>query len=223
MHWIMKTSSVTAINEIEAAVSPAVSFHFNGKEIFFIARTLSSLEIQSCGNFSLVNLDSDTPKDSKEDPIVAMAKFAEIQHKVLKLAMISPTYEEVEQVLFKHAGVDDFPKRMEEIKTQFVFEKDSKKKMAMEKEFAILEMRSKFIFPQDFLIEMFEFATEQKKSDVRKLVSEDILLEASILAEKGRCRVSDILCADGYFSEFNKLDIDKRGAVVLYNHRKKGK
>jgi len=205
---------------MEAAVTPAVSVLFNKKEVIIIAKTLSSLELQSCGDFSLINLDTDVLSKSDDDPIVSMAKFAEIQHKALKLSMINPTYDEVEEMLMKNAGVKDFNKRMDLLKGEFVIEKDEKKKKIMEKEYAILELRYKFFFPSDFLIDMFRFATQQAYSDIKLLTSEEILLNAAIMAED-KCLISDILCEDGYFTPFNKFDIEKRGKILLMESRKK--
>lgn len=219
----MQIFKVDTLDIMEAAVNPAVFVTFNGKEIPIIARTLSNIEIQSCGEFSLINLNSDKGKQGEnKDPFVIMAEYAEIQHNVLKLAMVNPTYEQVEEMLLKSAGVEGFHQRMEEVKAKFIFEKNPQAKEIMEKEYAMLEMRSKFFFPADFLIEMFEFATEQDKSDIKKLVSEEILLNAAILAEN-KCLTSDILCKDGYFSEFNRFDINKRAAIILHEHRNKEK
>ena len=205
---------------MEAAVYPAVSVLFNGKEIIVMAKTLSSLELQSCGDFSLINLDTDVAKNDNSDPLINIARFAEIQHKVLKLSMINPTYNEVEEMLLKHAGVVGFHERMEILKSEFVTEKDEKLKKVMEKEYAELELRSKFFFPNDFLIDIFNFATQKDKSDLKLLVSEEILLNAAIMAED-KCLISDILCEDGYFTAFNKWDIEKRGKILLMESRKK--
>jgi hypothetical protein len=213
----METSS---IDMMEAAVNPAVFVRFSGKEIPVILKTLSSVEIQSCGDFSLINLSSDKKIKSKEDPLLQIARFAEIQHNVLKLAMINPTYEEVESLLLRKANVNGLNERMRSIVERFALLKNDEEKKKLEKEYALLEMRCKFIFPEDFLIDVFEFATEQDKSDIKKIVSENILLEAAIMCEN-KCLVSDLLCKDGYFSEFNKFDINKRAAIILHEHREK--
>ena len=209
---------ISNLDKMEAAVYPAVSVKFNKKEIIIIAKTLSSLELQSCGDFSLINLNTDIPSD--DNSITNIARFAEIQHKVLKLSMANPTYDEVEEMLLKHAGVEGFHERMDMLKSEFVAEKDSKLKAEMEKEYAELELRSKFFFPNDFLIDMFGFATQKDKSDIKLLVSEEILLNAAIIAE-GKCLTSDILCEDGYFSSFNKFDINKRAKIILMESRNK--
>lgn len=205
---------------MEAAVNPAISVLFNKKEVIIIAKPLSSLELQSCGDFSLINLNTDVVNKNSNDPLVNIASYAEIQHKVLKISMISPTYEEVEEMLLKHAGVEGFRERMDILKSEFVTEKDEKIKKVMEQEYAMLEMRSKFFFPQDFLIDMFIYATQQEESDLKLLVSEEILLTAAIMAEN-KCLISDILCKDGYFTEFNKFDIEKRGKILLLESRNK--
>lgn len=216
---------ISNLDKMEAAVYPAVSLKFNGKEVIQIAKRLSSLEIQSCGDFSLINLDSDKHKGSTEDPVVQMAKYAELQHKVLKMSMINPTYDEVEEMLLKHANVEDLKERMQRSKEQYIFNKDLsiEDKKILEREYAILEMRVKFIFPSDFLIDMFTFATSQDISDIKLLVSEEILYNAAILAKKGNCRPSDILCEDGNYTAFNKHDIDMRAEIIFYERTKKKK
>lgn len=212
--------SISSLDKMEAAVTPAISVLFNGKEVIQIAKTLTSLEIQECGDFSLINLKGQSIGEDNDDSFVKMSKFAEIQHNVLKASMVSPTYEEVESMLLKYAGVDNFKERMRELVEKFNLIDDSKLRAEMELEYAKLELRSKFFFPQDFLIDMFTFATQQDVSDIKKLVSEEILLNAAIIAE-GKCLISDILCKDGYFTEFNKMDIEKRGKILLLESRNK--
>ena len=212
---------VSTIDIMEAAVHPAVSVKFNGKDIIQIAKRLSKVEIDSCGEFSLINLNTSYSGREKDHNLIEIAKYAELQHKILKLCMINPTYEEVENRLLDMAEVKDLKKRMRKMVDDFHFIKDSKEKAQLEKEFAILEFRAKFFMPQDFLIEMFTFATSQDVSDIKLIVSEEILYDAAVLAKKGHCRVSDVLCEDGIFTTHNKADVDMRGEIIYQERTRK--
>ena len=68
---------------------------------------------------------------------------------------------------------------------------------------------------------MFTFATEQDISDIKKITSKEILLNAAVMAEKGKCLPSDILCQDGVWSAFNKEDVNKRAMMILHDARNK--
>lgn len=220
----MTTKTYSTLDRMEAVTYPAVIMRFNGAELPFICRPLSIVEIKSCGQFSLINLDSSNFEDGQKSGITQMAEYAELQHNVLKIAMISPTYEEVENMMLKYSDVEDLKEKMEDFKIKFIMDKTltSKDKEDLEKQYAMLEMRVKYFFPSDFLIDMFTFATEQDVTDIKKITSREILLDAAILAENN-CRPSDILCADGVFSPFNREDIDKRAKIILYEERKKKK
>lgn len=216
---------VSVLDKMEAAVHPAVSTKFNGKEIIVIAKRLSKVELDSCGNFSLINLNIDKVKSKKKDNdiLVEMSKYAEIQHKVLSLSLISPTYKEIEDRLLKVAGVEDLKERMKELVEKFNFIKDEKLKKEMEHEYAVLEFRTKFFMPEDFLIDMFKFATSQDISHITRITTEEILFDAAVLAKRGKCRPSDILCEDGVFTPHNKADIDLRAAVIFEERKSKQK
>ena len=136
--------------------------------------------------------------------------------------MISPTYEEVENMLLKHSNIEGLHEKMEEIKMSFILDKTltSSERQELERQYAMLEMRVRYIFPSDFLIDMFTFATQQNVTDIKKITSREILLEAAVLAENN-CRPSDILCSDGKFSPFNKKDVDKRAKIILQEERTK--
>lgn len=206
---------------MKAAAHPAVSVNFHGKEVMVIAKRLSKVELDSCGEFSLINLNTDNTTMVKDQNLVEMAKFAELQHNVLKLSLVNPTYQQIEDRLVDQAGVKNLKSRMRDMVEKFNLIEDPKIKKQMESEYAILEFRVKFFLPQDFLIDMFTFATSQDISDIKLITSEEILHNAAIMAKKGNCRVSDILCEDGVFTPHNKSDIDMRAEIILFERSKK--
>jgi hypothetical protein len=212
---------ITPLQRIESAVHEAVSVHCNKKEVIIIAKRLSKIELDSCGDFSLINLDVDKHKVVPGDKLIQASRYAELQHKVLQMSMISPTYEEVENVLLKQAGVEGLRDRMKDLVSKFNFIEDPEERSLMEKEYAMLEFRTKFFFPSDFLIDVFTFATCQDISDIKLIVTEEILFNAAVLAKKGNCRISDILCEDGTWFPHNKSDIDIRGEIVHQERTKK--
>ncbi len=216
---------VKFLDLMEAAVYPAVSVNFNGKEIIVIAKRLSFMEIKNAGEFSLLDLKENII--GANPSIIEIAEYVELQHEVLKKCMINPTYEQAESLLNRNADVEPLRARLEDMDLKFHLmskqEQNSKEGKKFEEEYAILEMRVNFIFPQDFLVDMFLFATSQDISDIKLIQSEEILYNAALLAEKGNCRASDILCSDGDFTEFNKYDIDMRAAVIKMDREREAR
>ncbi len=206
------------LTQMECATAPAVAVRFSGKEITPILKKLSYAEIRSCGDFSLISLESDK-KGSKKQTLESMSDYAELQHSILKLAMVSPTYKDVEEMLLNMAGVpEDLPERMRQYKLSFIEESDPAKKKKMSEEYAILEMRYKLMFPPDFCEDVFNYAVG--RGEAMDLLTEEMLYEAALIAgDKGR--PSDIICADGEWFPHNKADIDKRAKIILNERRKK--
>lgn len=210
--------NLTTLDKIEAGSYPALLVPFHDTNIFVIVRELNATQIKACGNFSLIETMQDRLiGDDKKTSFQEMSEYAELQHNIVKKSLVNPTYDQIMERLEKFIDIESIKDRMQKIQEMFFVMEDVKKKRELEEEFAILELHSKFILPHNFTAAIFSYAVGVDKSDI-KLVTEDMLYNAAILAINGNDNPSDHIL--GNFSDFNKNDIDNR-AWIIYAERKK--
>lgn len=210
--------SLTTLDQIEAGAHPAVCAPFYGKSVIIIARRLTAAQIRSCGEFSLIETVQDLINKKvikNKTNFTQMNEYAELQHNIIKLSMVNPTYDEILGVITK--GIDPIEDQLKNIRGQLWAATDGEEKQKLAEEFNMLELQAKYILPADFIGFMFSYAVGVDQSDI-ELVTEDMLYEAAIMALNGHDNPSDHL--SGNFSDFNKEDINKR-AWILYHQRKK--
>lgn len=206
--------------EIESAIFPMVVIPFNGEHIPFIIKELNDVEVRSCGNFSLIE-DFSNRADSLNPTVTEMVEYSEIQHKICKISMISPSYDDVMSLYDKTETIKSAKEKLKEIEIELIkleLEGKSKKYIELRSQHASCLILANLILPNDFTAFVTSYALELGKSDIKK-VSYDILLEAAILAENGHDSPHNHL--SGKFSDFNKKDIDNRAWHILYKEREK--
>jgi hypothetical protein len=215
------STTYSAVDKIEAAEYPLLLAPFHGVQVWVKAKKLNYQQIQNCGDISLIETMGDKIKAKnlkRRDLII----YAETQHKIVKESLASPTYDEI----MEHLGKD---KRSEEKKAELVALKDKLKGMhpgpqraALEEEIDCMRVWVDLILPEDFIGFIVSFALSVNESAIKE-ISEKMLLDAAILADKFGKLPSDIVCRDAFFTPFNKLDIDKRAMLILYEWKEKNK
>jgi hypothetical protein len=203
-----KAKKETTIDNAECAL---ISVDWKGTPVLVKVRELSDLQIQAIGNFSLINLDTDNSAPSKDWR--AIVNTLEIQHNIIKAALVSPTYTQI----FQLAQAGDFAKEANE---RFIdIQKDLNKlergpeRSDLEQKAASLRVLFDLVLPNDFTASITEYILGSKRTEIG-LVTKDILLNAAILQKKSGGRPSDY--CHGLLSDFNKRDIDTR-AYMIYS------
>lgn len=203
------------IEAIENAEYELIAVKWKGTPVFVRVRNLSDLQIQAIGNISCIKTgDYPISNDWR-----AIANFADMQHLIVKSALVSPTYDEC----FAIIGKPDFAKEAEtafnEIQKDLLIMPKGPEKKQLETRCAALRMLFDFILPNDFTAQITEYVLGTKRTDI-KLVTEEILFNCAVNQKRSGGRPSDY--CTGNLSEFNKRDIDE-SAYRIYQQRVKEK
>ena len=211
----MKKNATTQILEAECTL---ISVHWKGTPVFVKVRELSDLQIQAIGNFSLIGSEVASPANDWR----AVTNSLELQHNVVKAALITPTYAEI----FKIAGISDFSKEAEkrfaEINKDLISMARGPERSATEQRLASIRLLFDLVLPNDFTAEIAAYVLGTERTDI-KLITKEILLNCAVLQKRSGGRPSDY--CDGKLSAFNKRDIDTQAYLeydaLVENERKK--
>jgi len=222
----LKTPS--AIERIGVFSTDVILAPFNGGLVEITCKQLSYAEIRSCGEFSLIETFKDKMLKEMEEKDITFEKiseYSEFQYKVLKLALINPTYDEIIETVLKTRRINkkDIDEQFDELEEKLNFLElkngNTKEIRALKNDMARNKLLYEFILPHDFVSFVFSFALKIEETDIKK-VSDDMLYESALLALKGHDNPSDHLV--GTFSDFNQADIDKRAWLELYDRQNAG-
>lgn len=196
------------IIEAEAKLITAL---WKGTECMVKVRELSDVQIHAIGNLSLIQLDKmNVAADDRR-----WAEFSAMHHKIVKAALVSPTYDEIFGMIGKSDLARDAEAVFIDINKELRTMKEGPEKKLMEQRAASLKSLFDLLMPDDFLITVAYYALGKNRSEIDN-VTEEILWECALLQSKMGGRISDY--CRGMFTDFNKRDIDNAGLYV-YNKR----
>lgn len=202
-------------------MKPITMIPFNGVYVPVMIRELNQVQIESCGEFSLIETVNDlvSKKMSKPNPAKMLA-YSKLQYEILKKALVSPSYDQIMEMnefdeLRKHAEEE-----IENLKALIFDLKESPKKRRFKNDLDVMIMNTRFYLPGDFVAFVVSRALSVDKSDI-KLISEDMLYNAAVKAKLGGDNPANHL--DGNFTPFNKDDINSRGWAIYYQRQKNDK
>lgn len=218
----LQRSKPEAIKEIEYAQLPVLFAPFYGTPVPVIIRKLTKIQIKSCGEISLIETLAD--KIQKERDIKKLReaiKYAEMMHKLVEVALVSPTYEQIKNVVGDKLNNQEIKNKLIELQKQsIVLKPTSAERIEIETEIQRLKIWIDLILPEDFLDYAVAYAIGINDTDIKK-VNEKILLDAAIMGKRHHRPPHEYVCGDGgIFSDFNKDDIDARADYELYKFEK---
>jgi len=212
----IQSETVTS-EQLEALQYPVVMVPFNGNMVPVKLRELSSIQIQACGNFSLIETFNDkvlgkSKKLSQKDII----EFSEIHHKIAQEALVKPTYDEIMKIYENDEKIKQARESIKEIKEKLHILPRGPARSELEEELTSYEIWTNMILPNDFLAFIVSYSLGVDKSDIKK-ITEDILLDAAILAERGKDNPADHV--KGRFTDYMLDDINKRAWTILAEYK----
>ena len=192
---------------------------FCGVMIPIRLRELTQAQIMSCGEFSLISTFEDKIRAgvSNFTPREIIA-YSERHYNILRESLISPTFDELIAACSKDFKTEEYKKQLAELEEKLGCLESGKERDSMIDEIHRLEVWCNFILPDDFVAYVVGYALGVSKSDIKK-VTQKMLIDAAILAEKGHDNPCDHI--SGNFSDFNKDDINRRAWYYLAMERKK--
>ncbi len=190
------------------ASNPLLMLPFNGTLLPFRVKKLTSNQILSLGNVSLIETFQDKLVKGKAPTALEMNEYAHRQHELVKLAMMAPSYDEVIAEVVPGFDWKALEKELADIKKRFKDMKDGKEKKELQDRYNLAEMRYKFVLPADFIGAVLDFSLDISASGIRN-VTADILLHAATLATRGHDNPSDHIDTS-LMTAFHKQDFDNR-------------
>lgn len=201
--------------------APLLAIPFNGALMPFRIRKLRSDQILTLGNMSLIETFHDKMARKKKPTILEMNEYVERQHKICKLAMVQPTYDEVVAEIAPGFDFAALEVELREIKTSFDKMDDGPEKKAIQDKYNIMELQYKFLLPGDFMGSVLDFCLGITESNL-KLVTSEVLLQAAILATRGHDNPSDHI-DKSLLKPHHILDFDNRAWLEFDREQEKNK
>ncbi len=197
---------------IKANTEFPIVLPWNGKEATFIIRMLNSTQIKSCGEFStIVNLEY-----SDELTFDEIFEVKQMQERLARLTLVSPTYDEIIGVLYDSTLIESIKEKLKLAKEEIQVVESVEHRDLLVKELEAYELYLGFLLPDDFMAALTATVLQRDNSDIRK-VTRDMLLEAAILAERGKDNPADHIQGD--FTDFHREDINKYAWNILEEYR----
>jgi len=192
---------------------------WNGVPIPVTIVMLSSVALQSCGDFTTVYTENPNAEKpiSKVPDIEAMLKIKNIHENILRLCLVRPTFKEFHDELLGKDFVSQRQSELAEIRKLIDELDDGDKRQQYIEQADRLEIMLSFLLPEDFMTFVVEYIMQRDKSDIDKL-THDMLLRAGFLGEKYNKRPSDYL--EGAFTEKQRIDIDVAALNYVADYRK---
>ena len=111
-----------------------------------IMRTLA------CGNFSLIEtLEDKIWRNINKCKIKDIVSYAERNHNIVRAALISPTYDQIFELIGQDPKVDEAKKLLIELKKQIGKTKSGPQRSALEEEIDTMRIWCNFLLPNDFM------------------------------------------------------------------------
>jgi len=180
----------TEERRLSDACYPLVATMFHGVPLVVKIRELTGAQLYGIGNFSMVETFQDKIRRKQKPTIEEMNAYAERLHKIVKMALVSPTYDKLMEIAGVHIDDKEIDARLEAIKEKFRQLPEGKEKTKLKKEYETLELACKFILPGDFLGPIVEYLTGATRTDIKR-VTEDMLYQWAILASRGHDNPAD--------------------------------
>jgi hypothetical protein len=202
---------------IDIEMNPLVMAPWNGNPVPVKLRRLNYTQIRSCGDFSLIETVSDVINKKKKPSESQILSYMELQHEIVKMSLMAPTYDEIMKLSEYDPLRVEAEKELDSIEQDIESLPPGPKKSKLEKDLLISKIELKSFLPSDFVGHIMNFALKIDDSDI-KLITEDMLYNAAVLAKNGSGNPSDHL--PGNFTDFNKVDINNRAWVIFHNRSK---
>jgi len=213
-YWKRKEAS--PLETIMNADRQLLAAPWKGSPCMVMARELSDIEISALGNFSLIETDeykwsqAQTKRKWSE-----VREYCEMNVKICKAALVSPTYDEIFEAVGKTAFNTKVEERIKHIGKMLDDMPDGPARQELEEIRDSLVVAWEIILPQDFMTTVACYALKIAKTDIKK-VTEEMLYTAAVLASRGHKAPHEYI--HGVFSNFNIEDIDLR-AWNIYDER----
>jgi hypothetical protein len=195
---------------------------FNGGIVPVICRHLQGSEIQACGEFSLIETTADVAARSRKLSVAEMLDYVKAQDAIVRKALVAPTYEELMAINRVSPVVENAEKEIPKIEEIISGLPDGPKRAMLEDSLMTLKLQKYSLLPGDFTAWIVSFALRIDESGIKE-VSEDMLYQAALLAERGHDNPADHIGGvwDNFeCAKFYRDDINVRAWCIMHERRR---
>lgn len=221
----MKRKPITQTEEerLYDAAYPIIMAPWHGMMTPIRVRKLTAVQALSCGDFGMIELFEDKIRANGTPTMEEMAAYADRHDKLCRLSMVKPTYDEAMKIAGSHVDTRDIDAQLAAIQELFdkldaMPQRDMGQIRKLKEQYAAIELQSKFLLPADFSATIVNYTLGIAESDI-KLINEDILYNAAVLAMRGHDNPSDHI--SGKFTPLMYRELNNRAWIVLDERSKK--
>jgi len=215
---VKDTKDNTAIDEIrdllDARTEVPIFAPWCGEPIPVTVVMLSTVSLNSCGDFSTVELPAEG--SAKAPELAAMLKIKNIHENILRLCLVRPTFDELHDYVLEKDFIALRKHELSEIRAMLPHVEDNTERAELEDRIERLTIMLSFLLPEDFMAYVVAFQLQTDKTDMKKL-NKDMLIQAGFLGEKYGKRPAEYI--DGVFTNKQKIDIDVAALGLLQEYR----
>jgi len=200
---------------LDANTEHVIIAPWSGVSIPVTVVILSSVSLNSCGEFSTVSL-KDEATDNVAPDIMAILKIKNIHENILKLCLVSPTFEELHSYVLGKDFVSIKKKELHDLRERLNEIEDDQDRKEVSDYIERINIMLSFLIPEDFMTYIVGYQLQNERTDIDK-VSREMLLQAGLLADKYKARPSSFL--NGVFIDKQLVDIDVAATHVANEYR----
>jgi hypothetical protein len=172
---------------------------------------------------TLIETFQDKIKHNQSPSVEELNAYAERHHKICKLCLVYPKYDDILAVAGTHVNDKDIDDQLTRIKRLWQELPSGKEKADLKREYDGLELASKLLLPAEFTAPIVAYITGATRTEI-KGVTEDTLYQLAVLASRGGDNPSDHI--SGQFERFPgdvfvKEDINNRAWIIFDERTKK--
>jgi len=204
----------TPLDDFADAKYPVLTVPFYGTMVPVKLRELTQVQVRACGDFSLIKTFEDKVRSMSRAPTMPeINAYASRYHQLARASLVAPTYDELLGLFENDKSVNDAQVKLDELQATLQDTPKGPARKALEEEIESLRVWCELLLPIDFLSTIMSYALGLDKSDIQD-VTEEALLEAAMLADRGRDNPADHM--DGRFTSFMRDDINRRAWMALH-------
>ena len=209
---------VKTLKVIEDNTFHIINAPYNNTVIPVVVMMLNSVQIKAAGSPGIIALNKELGKENKRElNLEEMIQIKNTQEMILKMALISPTFEEISELIEVKDHIKKLKEELAHAKdrvedTTPMTVEERKEKTKLLQNIQAREIMLSFLLPDDFMAVVTSFVLQIDNTDILK-VSQDMLLEAALLSERYKKPAHDFI--SGVFTDYQKNEIDKCATVVF--------
>lgn len=156
---------------------------FFGHEVWCKLRCLNSTQINACGGVTLIDLMKNA--NGEKLSFDKLIDIRNIQEKLIRETLVEPTFQEIETFIFNEdEAMKKYRDELNEISKIDMSSMSDDEKADIKGRIERAKLYTSFPMPEDAFAFLTSWALGIDRSDIKK-ITEDMLLEAAVLATRG--------------------------------------